>query len=98
MTPIEFANLIKPMHCRTSCSDDNLSNGFGSTTITQTRNKTDEEGVRWATQLTLPSFRCERCAILGILDGGYRPAKPMLEYLQDGHYDAVLAAIRFMKL
>jgi hypothetical protein len=30
MTAEEFVNKVCPEHCRTTCSDDNLTNGLGS--------------------------------------------------------------------
>jgi hypothetical protein len=45
----------------------------------------------------MPGFRCERCAILDILDG-HEPEEAMEEYLRaSSSYDSVMAAIRYMQ-
>jgi hypothetical protein len=56
MELIEFINLIKPEHIRTTCSDENISNGFyvdSETGIINTKYRP----------------RCERCALLEIANG-----------------------------
>ena len=56
MTTKEFINLICPEHTRTSCSDDNISNGFYF--------EEDRETIS-------PKYfhRCGRCALLEIENG-----------------------------
>lgn len=97
MKPLEFANLLKPTHCRTGCSDDNRINGFGSAEISSSKMMTDADGVRWTSEpKKLPYFRCQRCAILDILAGDEKPSQQMLDYLAASSCnDIILAAYRF---
>lgn len=55
MEAIELIDLIRPEHCRTSCSDDYLDNGF----------YTEEDGS--VSKKYFP--RCVRCALLEIESG-----------------------------
>lgn len=52
----EFIDIICPEHDRTSCSDDNISNGFYF----------EEDGETIGTQYY---HRCTRCALLEIENG-----------------------------
>ncbi len=54
MEIIDFLNIIKPEHYRTSCSDENISNGFYI------------EGEGTVSTKYLP--RCKRCAYLEIIN------------------------------
>lgn len=58
MQAIEFINIVCPEHGRTSCSDGNISNGFGV-----------EEGADFVKY----NPRCKRCAYLEILRGEIQP-------------------------
>lgn len=59
MDAIEFLNIIRPEHDRTSCSDDNLDNGFYS------------RGDKWYGRCT----RCMYLEILrdGVTPDGFAP-------------------------
>jgi hypothetical protein len=59
MTALEFINIIEPEHDRTSCSDDNISNGFW------TRSGYGDE-KKW-------HGRCTRCMYLEIINGDEIP-------------------------
>lgn len=59
MDALEFINIIYPEHGRTSCSDDNISNGFYL--------KDDEDGEEVISKEYYP--RCMRCALLEIENG-----------------------------
>lgn len=53
MTALELIDIICPEHSRTSCSDENISNGFYT-----------DEGI-----ITKEYFpRCSRCALLEIVN------------------------------
>jgi hypothetical protein len=58
----ELIDIIAPEHSRTSCSDDNISNGFY-------HKATDE----WEEGYTVISneyyYRCSRCALLELANG-----------------------------
>lgn len=56
LSTIEFINIICPEHGRTSCSDENISNGFYL--------DDDEETVSMKYY-----HRCTRCALLEIYNG-----------------------------
>lgn len=61
MDAIEFLSIIRPEHDRTSCSDDNLANGFYS------------RGTNWHGRCT----RCMYLEILrdGVVPEGFEPAE-----------------------
>lgn len=59
MTAIELINIICPEHTRTSCSDENISNGF--------YHKWDGTVTNVISKEYFP--RCSRCALLEINNG-----------------------------
>lgn len=100
MTPLEFANILRPGHCRTTCQDNLIDNGFGTSDDIEVRAKrTDPDGTEWvaAKPRTYLSFRCTRCAILEIVNGDFEPTNDHVQYLENEGYDLVSAAIRFTK-
>jgi hypothetical protein len=56
MTAKELIDIIRPIHRRTSCSDDNIANGF----------YLEEDGVTISRK---HHQRCTRCALLEIENG-----------------------------
>lgn len=100
MNKIEFANLLKPEHSYSNCSDEDTCNGFGSTTITHSEMKRDENGLVWRSDPQhVAFFTCPRCAIIEILHADINVqeistiAKKYLE--SSSMHDVVVAAIRF---
>ncbi len=61
METLELVNILYPEHDRTSCSDDDISNGFSFEYDTW-NDKTENISGRY-----LP--RCSRCALLEISNG-----------------------------
>lgn len=62
MTATELINIIAPEHTRTSCSDDNIGNGF--------YHKSSEEWDNNYTVITKKYIpRCSRCALLELENG-----------------------------
>jgi hypothetical protein len=57
MDTIDFINIIRPEHDRTSCNDDEVENGFGTRY---------GDGKRW-------EGRCTRCMYLQIINGADIP-------------------------
>jgi hypothetical protein len=57
MEAIDLINLIQPEHSRTSCSDENIFNGF----------YVEDNGV---INPKYP-YRCKRCALLEIIDSEF---------------------------
>lgn len=57
MHAVELINIICPEHSRTSCSDNNLSNGWALELI----------------ELGYNPYRCTRCALLQIANGDKTP-------------------------
>ena len=65
MTALELIDIICPEHTRTSCSDENISNGFYT-----------DEGV-----ITKEYFpRCSRCALLEIANKTVVDEDKVIEY------------------
>jgi len=95
MDAMNFINILKPTHDRTSCDDSKIANGFGTASITISRSKTDDEGVVWHTEKGISFFRCQRCAMWEILFEDYPLSIDQIEYMNAGSYDAVVAAYRF---
>lgn len=62
MTAIELINIIAPEHSRTSCSDENLSNGFY-------HKASDEWEEEYKVIRKDYNPRCTRCALLDIANG-----------------------------
>lgn len=66
MKAIELINIITPEHARTSCSDENISNGF----------------YRELDSLCISNeyhSRCSRCALLEIMNGESVDEKKLIE-------------------
>lgn len=62
MTAIELINIIAPEHSRTSCSDEDIDNGF--------YRKATEEWDKNYTIISTKYFpRCSRCALLELENG-----------------------------
>lgn len=57
----ELVDLLHPQHSRTSCSDENINNGF-SWKLDEWNEESLRLDSRW-----LP--RCKRCALLEIVSG-----------------------------
>ena len=64
MTAIELINIIAPEHSRTSCSDENICNGFYHECI-------EEWGTFVPTNTISAEYheRCARCALLNLANG-----------------------------
>lgn len=62
MTAIELINIIAPEHSRTSCSDENICNGFYHV-------DTEEWEIGYKTISTQYHEGCARCALLDLANG-----------------------------
>lgn len=60
MDALELVNIICPEHTRTSCSDDNIDNGFYHKFV-DTEDST--------TIISKHHPRCSRCALLELING-----------------------------
>ncbi len=66
----EFIDFIKPEHDRTSCSDDNISNGF------YFEDEEETVSVKY-------HYRCTRCALLQIENGTVKITDPNIKIIPE---------------